>query len=140
MKDLPLKQKLLWGLIIILTLVSAGQTIFRLAEIYPKKKPHAFAFTGKKFSGLEKLLKNEKYAGYYTDMPDGKDRTTMELLQAQHEVVPLILDPDSIEHRYIIVNCINIPQAIEKFKALGAIPLTRNNMGIFVVERPEFRP
>jgi hypothetical protein len=107
-----------------------------LTSIYPRKKPTAFNFAGEKFNGLEKLLKNEKYVGYYTDLTLDDPRAMMELLQAQYTTIPLILDPNSLEHRYIIVNAANIPAAIEKFKSLGASPVTRSNNGLFLVERP----
>ena len=116
------------------------QTVIKLLEIYPHKKPTAFAFAGKKFEGIEKLLKGEKYVGYYTDQNIDDTRPLMEFLQAQQTLVPLILDPENLQHRYIIVNCADVPAAISKFKALGARPVTRNNAGIFIVERPPLTP
>ena len=139
MKDIPLIKKIFWSIIAVLTAVNIVQTAANLASLYPRKILTAFNFAGQKFDGLQKLLKNEKYAGYYTDQNIDDPRPMMELLQAQYTVIPLILDPDNMDHRYIIVNCANIPAAIEKFKALGARPLTRNNGGIFLVERPDIK-
>ena len=140
MKNLSLIQKIFWGIITLLAAVNMAQTATRLADLYPRKQPVAFNFTGQKFDGLQKILKNEKYIGYYTDQNIDSARQLMELLQAQYTVIPLILDPNNVEHRYIIVNCADIPSAIEKFKALGARPVTRNNNGIFLVERPDLKP
>lgn len=140
MNDLPLDKKILWSLITLLAAINIVQTAATLASIYPRIRPTAFNFAGDKFSGLEKLLKNEKYIGYYTDGNIDNLRPMTELLQAQHAVIPLILDPNNIEHRYIIVNCADIPAAVEKFKNLGARAVTGNNNGIFLVERPEFKP
>jgi hypothetical protein len=140
MKDLPLTKKILWAIIALLAAINIVQTTTALVSIYPHKKPVAFNFAGQKFDGLQKLLKNEKYIGYYTDQDIDEPRPMMELLQAQYTVIPLILDAKSLEHRYIIVNCTNIPAAIEKFKNLGARPMTGNNNGLFLVERPEFKP
>jgi hypothetical protein len=140
MNNLPLGKKIIWAFIALLAAVNIVQTTTNLISIYPRKKPSAFNFAGDKFNGLQNLLKNEKYVGYYTDQNIDDLRPMMELLQAQHAVIPLILDPNNIEHRYIIVNCVNIPAAIEKFKALGARPVTRNNTGLFLVERPGFTP
>ena len=140
MNKLPLHKKILWALIALLAAVNIVQTATNLITIYPRKRPTAFNFSGQRFDGLQKLLKNEKYIGYYTDQNIDDLRPMMELLQAQHAVIPLILDPNNIEHRYVIVNCANIPAAIEKFKNLGARPVTGNNNGIFLVERPGFKP
>ena len=140
MNNLPLGKKIIWAFIALLAAVNIVQTVTNLVSIYPRRKPAAFNFAGDKFNGLQNLLKNEKYIGYYTDQNIDDPRPMMELLQAQHAVIPLILDPNNIEHRYIIVNCANIPAAIEKFKALGARPVTRSNMGLFLVERPGFTP
>ena len=140
MNNLPLGKKILWGLVALLAAVNIVQTTMNLISIYPRRKPVAFNFAGDKFNGLQKLLKNEKYIGYYTDRNLDDPKPMTELLQAQHAVIPLILDPNNIEHRYVIVDCANIPAAVEKFKALGARPMTGNNNGLFLVERPEFRP
>jgi hypothetical protein len=140
MNKLPLSKKILWAIIALLAAINIVQTTMTLTSIYPRKKPLAFNFAGDKFNGLQNLFKNEKYIGYYTDRNIDDPRPMMELLQAQHAVIPLILDPNNIEHRYIIVDCANIPAAIEKFKNLGARPMTANNNGIFLVERPEFKP
>jgi len=139
MNNLPLSKKILWALIALLTAINIVQTAANLASIYPRKRPAAFHFAGDKFNGLQKLLKNEKYIGYYTDRNIEDTGPMMELLQAQHAVIPLILDPNNIEHRYIIVNCADIPAAIAKFKGLGARLLTQNNTGLFLVERPDFK-
>jgi hypothetical protein len=140
MKDVPLKIKALWIMIALLAAANIIQTISHLSTIYPERKPVAFNFSGNRFAGLEKVLKNVKYAGYYTDLNINDPRPGMELLQAQYAVIPIILDPESIDHRYVIVNAANIPAAIEKFKALGARPLSGSHAGIFLVERPELQP
>ncbi len=136
----PLRKKILWLAVILMTVANVIVTTTRLAEMYPRKKPLAQVFAGRKFEGLQLLLKDEKYAGYYTDQDMDQAAGLMELLQAQHAVVPLLLDPGGLTHRYIIVNCRDIPRAIEKFRAMNARPVTPGNFGIFVVERPEFRP
>jgi len=140
MNKLPLTKKILWAIITLLAAINIVQTTMNLISIYPRRKPIAFNFAGQKFDGLQKVLKNEKYVGYYTDQNVDTPKPGMELLQAQYMVAPLILDPNNIEHHYVIVNCVNIPAAIQKFKALGARPITGNNNGLFLVERPEFRP
>ena len=140
MKDLPLRQKIVWGAVALLAAVNIVQTARNLAAIYPRKRPVAFNFAGQKFDGLQKVLKDEKYIGYYTDRDINELGPMMELLQAQHAVIPLILDPNNIDHRYIIVNCANIPAAIEKFRRLGARPVSPNNAGLFLVERPGLKP
>ncbi len=140
MKNLSLTKKILWSAIAVLALVNIIHTAMNLTSIYPRRKPVAFNFSGEKFNGLQTLLKNEKYVGYYTDRNIADPRPMMELLQAQYTVVPLILDPNTLEHRFIIVNCDNVPAAIEKFKALGARAVTRTSLGIFLVERPELKP
>lgn len=140
MHNLPLGQKIFWSLLAVLAAVNIALTAAHLVSIYPRKKPTAFNFAGSKFNGLQRLLKTEKYIGYYTDRDIRAPRPMMELLQAQYAVIPLILDPQSLDHRYIIVDCADIPAAIAKFKALGARPVTPNNGGIFLVERPELKP
>ena len=135
MNDFTLK-KAFWCLIALLVAVNIVQTSVQLAAIYPVRKPAAFNFSGDRFNGLQLLLKSEKYIGYYTDQNIDDTGPIMELLQAQYTVVPLILDVNNIDHRYIIVNCADIPAAIEKFKRLGARPVTPNNGGLFLVERP----
>ncbi len=139
MNKLPLTTKLLLAIIALLTLVNIIQTALRFAAIYPRLKPVAFNFAGSKFEGLQRYLNNEKYVGYYTDIPVDAPRATLELLQAQHTLVPFILDPNSIDHPYVIVNCSNTAAAIEKFKTLGAQPVTANNFGIILVKRPDIK-
>ena len=133
---MPLRTKIFLALISALSVFSLVQTITTLVNIYPVKRSSAFAFFGNKFSGIEKILQGVKYVGYYTDQDITASGPQMELLQAQHVLTPLILDPASIDHRYIIVNVSDIPAAVEKFKNLGARPYTKAVMGIFIVERP----
>jgi hypothetical protein len=136
MKDLPLRIKILWGALALLTALNITQTAGNLASIYPRKRPAAFNFSGDRLKGLGDALRSEKYVGYYTDRNIDDNRPMMELLQAQHAIIPLILDPQNIDHRYVIVNCADMPAAVEKFKALGARPVSANRGGIFLVERP----
>ena len=140
MKKLPLISRGLLAIIGTLALVQCAQTAMSLAEIYPVKKPAAFAFAGKAFEGIDALMNGAGYAGYYTDRGPDDSRFTLELLQAQYVLSPLVLDTGNVSHRYVIVNCQDTPAAIAKFKALGARPLTRNIGGIFLVERPGLAP
>jgi hypothetical protein len=139
MHKLPLSKRILWAIIALLAAINIVQTAMHLISIYPRRKAVAFNFAGDKFSGLQHFFRNEKYVGYYTDRNIDDTLPAMELYQAQHAVIPLKLDPNNIEHRYIIVNCTDIPAAVEKFKNLGARPVTVSKNGIFIVERPEFR-
>lgn len=137
---LPLRQKILGGLIILLVGVQISQTTLTFSKIWPLKRPTAFIFAGQKFASLAPLLKGQKYAGYYTDTNVDEGRALLELLQAQHILAPLILDPENLDHRYVIINCVNLPRTIEKFKAMGARPVAATPSGILLVERPEFGP
>ena len=139
MRQLPLISKIILAAIALMSAVQLFQTVRNLAAIYPVKKPAAFAFAGTKFDGMQVFFKGERYIGYYTDLGMDNPRANMELLQAQHTLTPYILDPTSINHKYVIVNCQDIPGAIKKFQALGATPLTRVNAGIFIVEMPKER-
>ncbi|GEM_PF-1993004 len=138
--NLPWRHKILGALIALMIAGQTVQTTMTLARIWPLKHPAAFAFAGQKFESLAPWLKGQAYAGYYTDRNIDDTRPLLELLQAQNTLAPLILDPENINRRFVIVNCADIPRAIAKFKAMGARPVAATPYGIFLIERPEFTP
>ncbi len=123
-----------------LTLVNLIQSTTQLVNLYPRKQPKAFNFAGKKFEGIEPILTGNKYVAYYTDQNLEAPGPLMELQQAQYTLAPVILDPGSLDHRYIIINCANIPKAIIRMKEIGARPVKANNQGIILAERPQVLP
>lgn len=132
------QQKIISGLMCALILGQTIQTTLTLSRIWPIKHPAAFAFAGQKFEPLAPFLKGQKYAGYYTDANVNEGHNLLELLQAQYTLAPVIVDPENINRRYVIVNTVDIPRAIEKFKAMGTTLVATTPYGIFLVERPEF--
>ncbi|MFH0753052.1 MAG: hypothetical protein V2A70_00630 [Candidatus Omnitrophota bacterium] len=140
MSSFPLRAKIFLAAASVFAVVNIWQATAKLVDIYPRKKPVAFNFAGSKFEGMGKLFPNEKYVGYYTDQNINDLRPMMELLQAQQVLAPIILDPENLNYRYIIVNALNIPAAIEKFKNMGAKPVTRVILGLFIVENKAYIP
>ncbi|MBF0330754.1 MAG: hypothetical protein HQL17_02365 [Candidatus Omnitrophica bacterium] len=123
-----------------LTAFNGFQSTTKLVSLYPRQHPKSAAFAGKKFEGIQKILAGNKYIAYYTDQNLDNPGPLMELQQAQYTLAPVILDPDSLDHRFILINCVDVSKAIARMKEIGAKPLTANNMGIILAERPQVTP
>ena len=100
------------------------------------RKTTPYFFLGLKFSGLEKVLHNEQYVGYYTDKDIDEKLPAAHFAQAQYILAPVILDLNNLEHDFILFDCASQKTAFEKIKEIGAVPLVRNRFGIILAKRP----
>ena len=94
-----------------------------------------FYFIGMRFSGLQGILKNVDYIGYYTDKDPADKITAAQFSQAQYILAPVILDLDNTSHRFILFNCSIEKKAFEIIEKIGAVPLKKNQYGIVLAER-----
>ena len=62
----------------------------RILGVIRQKIP--YLFMGNKFLGLESILKDIKYVGYYTDKSMDRDKDALQFAQAQYVLAPIILD------------------------------------------------
>ncbi len=119
----------------IVTGVNLSHSIKTIIETKNKRDAHPFVFIGDKFLGLDKVLRNMKYVGYYTDKDLDVNQNAAEFAQAQYVLAPTILDLNNTNHPYIIFNCSTPEAAITKIKEIKAIPLKRK-LDLILAKRP----
>ncbi|VAX37613.1 hypothetical protein MNBD_UNCLBAC01-1636 [hydrothermal vent metagenome] len=100
------------------------------------KKVMSHQKIGYKFDGLQEIIKDIKYIGYYTDKDFSKDEPVKEFAQAQYMLAPTILEHNNLEHEYILLVCDNEMNAWKKMKELRAQPLRRNKLGMILAKKP----
>lgn len=91
---------------------------------------------GYQFQGLDSFLQGVEFISYFTDgnLQDS-DRYKL-FTQAQFMLAPAILDPDNLNHEYILFVCQNEAVAWRKIQQLNLLPLLRNDKhGIILTKR-----
>ena len=121
-------------LIIGLNTVSLYKEMNLLAQA---RRQIPYLFMGKKFLGLSEILKNTKYAGYYTDKNLDENRPALQFAQAQYILVPIILDLNNTDHPYVLFDCSSEEIALQKIKEAGLVPAKKNQFGIILTRRLE---
>ncbi len=109
-----------------------------LREIQRHTQPASIPFhsLGFKFIGLEKLFKNQRYVGYYTDKNLDAPLAIAQFEQAQYMLSPTVLDLNNTHYFYTIFDCTTPQVALEKIKSLKLRPVKMNNFGIIVTVNP----
>jgi len=123
------------GLNIILILVNIivqGKEIYELKE---KRSHKGYHFLGAHYAGLEHLLKDVPIIGYYTDGNISEKLSSAKFAQAQLTLSPIILDPDSLDYEFIILDCASPKKAVDKMKEIKAVPLVINQVGIILAKK-----
>jgi len=132
----PSQYCFLFGLFIVIAF--NGFSLFK--ETYKIQKiksviPHQEV--GKKFYGLNTILKNIEYVGYYTDKDLKTLKNNKQLTEAQYIIAPTILDLNNTKHQYILFDCSNEEIALKKIKKLGVIPLQKHQ-GLILTKNLKF--
>jgi hypothetical protein len=91
---------------------------------------------GYQFMGLEKFTTGVGFISYFTDGNlEDPDRLKL-FTQAQLVLAPAILDPNNLNHEYILFVCKNELAAWKIIRQLNLIPLLRNDKyGIILAKR-----
>lgn len=91
---------------------------------------------GYQFMGLEEFITGVEFISYFTDGNlEDPDRLKL-FTQAQFVLAPAILDPNNLNHEYILFVCKNELEAWKKIQHLNLIPLLRNDKyGIILAKR-----
>lgn len=136
----PLKKKslsqIIWitGLSLI-TAVNTYQLILEQQKLNRLKPLLASQFTGEKFSGLENILKSQKYVGYYTDKNLKDIQNDKQFAQAQLVLAPSILDINNTNHEYTLLDCTSLKTALQIMKEANITPVKKNRFGIILAKK-----
>ena len=112
-------------------LTSYGQAIFQLQD-RTTIPLHSLGF---QFMGLEKVFKDVRTVGYYTDKDLDSPLAIAQFEQAQYMLAPTVLDLNHTEYHWIILDCTSPQVAMETIKRLGLTPLKTRN-GIILAFNP----
>jgi len=123
---------LLTIILILLNLIIQGKEISELKE---KRKEKGYHFLGEHYAGLEHYLKGVQVMGYYTDGNLSEKLSSAKFAQAQLTLSPIILDPDSLDYEFIILDCASPKNAVDKMKEIKAVPVVINQVGIILAKK-----
>lgn len=91
---------------------------------------------GYQFNGLEKFIPGVEFISYYTDGRLEDPNNYKLFTQAQFVLAPTILDPNNLNHEYILFVCDNEVNAWRKIQELKLLPLLRSEQnGIILTKR-----
>ena len=107
-----------------------------ILDTYSKRQKIPFFFSGHIFLGLEKIFKNKKYVGYYTDKNLDIDQYAQQFAQAQYVLAPTILDLNNTDHEFILFDCSQEEIALQKIKEINAVALKRSKFGVILARNP----
>ena len=129
-----------WLLVIFLTGYSIVN-LFVLGEdirmIFNYHRAIDYNKIGYQFEGLQEYLKGQEYVGYFSEVDLRKDAASKLFAQAQYVLAPVILDPENLNHKYIILVCRQPKTAFDKIKQLNVAPLLMNERnGVILAQRP----
>jgi len=123
---------------VIMTIVNAPALTKEVQRIYNFKKTNAHQLIGYQFYGVGQFLDDVQIMGYYTDLnidKDDEDEGARLFAQAQYILAPVILDPNNLNHDYILFVCSEEKVAWLKMKEINAQPLRRNKFGMILAKR-----
>jgi len=119
-------------ILIMINLIVQSKEIYELKE---KRKQKGYHFFGSHYAGLEHYLKEVKIIGYYTDGNLSEKLSSAKFAQAQLALSPIILDPDNLDHEFIILDCASAKKAVDKMKKIKAVPVVINQAGIILAKK-----
>ena len=104
-----------------------------------KRALQPYVFIGSQFEGLRGILKNTPKIGYYTDKSLDDRITAAKFAQAQYILTPTILDLNSINLPFVIVDYEDPRAGMKKIYELGMIPLQQSSTGIILAKNPKIQ-
>jgi hypothetical protein len=90
---------------------------------------------GYQFIGLEKVFKNVRTVGYYTDKNLDNPLNIAQYEQAQYMLAPTVLDLNQTRYHWIILDCTSPQAAMEAVRRLKLVPAKAHN-GIILALNP----
>lgn len=115
--------------------INSFQLTRYLLDLNKIKKLIGIQFPGYKFAGLEEILRDEKYVGYYTDKDLKEDGPLKQFSQAQYVLAPIVLDSDNLDHAFVLFDCSSKEVALQKIREIKAVPFKMNQFGIVLAKR-----
>ena len=112
--------------------INLAESFFDILDLYSKRRTNPFFFSGYIFLGLEKMFKDVKYVGYYTDRNLDESPAAAKFAQAQYILAPAILDLNKTDHEFILFDCSREEIARRKIEEIKAVPLKKNKFGIIL--------
>ena len=122
------------ALLLVIT-VNLAESLVDLLGLYSKRQNNPFFFSGSIFLGLEKIFKDVKYIGYYTDRNLDESPAAAKFAQAQYILAPAILDFNKTDHEFILFDCSREEIARRKIEEIKAVPVKKNGFGIILARR-----
>ena len=133
-----MKPKIIWSLALaVIVIVNLTQSLQDIIQEKAKRQKVPFFFAGYKFYCLEKVFKDIKYAGYYTDKNLDEPVDAAQFAQAQYILAPTILDLNNTSHTFIIFDCTNEELALTRIKEIGAVPIKRSPFGLILARKKQ---
>lgn len=130
------KKKLFLTLILLVITFNLREWPVKFKDSVPKTEEALRGFPGLKFSGLEEDLTGVQAVGYITDKDLSVKENQLQFSQAQYILAPIILDVNSLRHELFLIDCTTEPKAFAVLKAIGAVPLKKNQYGIILARKP----
>ena len=121
--------------ILLVIAVNLAESFVGILDLYSRRQTYPFFFSGYIFLGLEKIFKDVKYVGYYTDKNLDESPTAAKFAQAQYILVPTILDLNKTDHEFILFDCSREEIAQRKIEEIKAIPFKKNKFGIILTRK-----
>jgi len=90
---------------------------------------------GYQFMGLEKVFKDIRSVGYYTDKDLDQPLAIAQFEQAQYMLAPTVLELNNTRYHWMIFDCTSPQTALEVIKRLKFIPM-KSNHGIILAINP----
>jgi hypothetical protein len=134
-KNIPLSSKIFLGIIAAIIAFSSLQAVLELVKLSGLRQQHPFAFGGEAFAGVKDLIRGERAVGYITDKDFKIDKNIAEFSQAQFSLVPVILDFNNPNHRFLLINCADPRRAAMVLQYYKAIPIKKSSQGAMLAVR-----
>lgn len=123
------------GLVLVIILLNTLAQGREMIELKQERRLKDYHFFGEYYAGLEHLLKDVPVIGYYTERNLTEKLPSAQFAQAQLTLSPVILDPDSLDYEFILLDCTSPRLAFEKIKEMQATPLVINQVGVILTKK-----
>ena len=90
---------------------------------------------GAKFIPFKDIFPHTQFVSYVSDSNVHSAIGNKEFTQAQYALAPIVLDGESTNHLYILINCSSQQKAFEELIKIKATPLKTNNRGLIAAQR-----
>ena len=121
--------------LLVVIAVNLAQSFVDILDLYSKRQTNPFFFSGYIFLGLEKMFKDVKYIGYYTDRSLDEMPAAAKFAQAQYILAPAILDLNATDHEFILFDCSREEIARRKIEDIKAVAVKKNRFGIILARK-----